>query len=216
MTLTRREQWERRWTRPMMVAATVFLASYAWPILDPGLSDQWVLVCHVATWITWGLFFVDYVVRVVLSTQRWRFVRTHVFDLLVVLLPLFRPLGLLRLVAALSVLDRYVGTTLRGRVAIYIAGAVSLVIFVAALAALQAERGADGATITAFDEAVWRAMTTRVTVGYGDLYPITTTGRGVAVGLMLCGIALIGVVTASFASWLSSWWRRPRRRRRRR
>ena len=45
-------------------------------------------------------------------------------------------------------------------------------------------------------------MTTVTTVGYGDLYPVTDTGRGVAVGLMLCGIALIGVVTASFASWL--------------
>ena len=95
--------------------------AYAWPILDPGLSDGWRLACHVATWVTWALFFVDYVVRIVLSTQRWRFVRTHVFDLLVVLLPLFRPLGLLRLVAALSVLDRYAGTTLRGRVAVYIA-----------------------------------------------------------------------------------------------
>lgn len=40
------------------------------------------------------------------------------------------------------------------------------------------------------------------TVGYGDLYPVTTQGRWVAVGLMLAGIALIGVVTATFASWL--------------
>ena len=39
-------------------------------------------------------------------------------------------------------------------------------------------------------------------VGYGDLYPITTTGRIVAVLLMLGGISLIGVVTASLASWI--------------
>ncbi len=45
-------------------------------------------------------------------------------------------------------------------------------------------------------------MTTVTTVGYGDTYPVTTTGRFVAGGLMLAGIALLGVVTASLASWL--------------
>jgi hypothetical protein len=42
----------------------------------------------------------------------------------------------------------------------------------------------------------------RPTVGYGDEYPVTTTGRLVAGGLMVAGIALLGVVTASLASWL--------------
>ena len=40
------------------------------------------------------------------------------------------------------------------------------------------------------------------TVGYGDYEPITTEGRFVAVGLMLAGVALLGVVTASIAAWL--------------
>lgn len=46
------------------------------------------------------------------------------------------------------------------------------------------------------------AMTTVTTVGYGDRFPVTETGRFVAGGLMLAGIALLGVVTASLASWL--------------
>ncbi len=45
-------------------------------------------------------------------------------------------------------------------------------------------------------------MTTVSTVGYGDRFPLTGTGRFVAAGLMLAGIALLGVVTASLASWL--------------
>lgn len=49
---------------------------------------------------------------------------------------------------------------------------------------------------------MWWAVTTVTTVGYGDRYPITVEGRFVAVGLMISGIALIGVVTASFATWL--------------
>ena len=74
--------------------------------------------------------------------------------------------------------------------------------FVASLAVLDAERGADAATIRTFGDALWWATTTVTTVGYGDLFPVTTEGRWVAAGLMLAGIALIGVVTATVASWL--------------
>ena len=42
------------------------------------------------------------------------------------------------------------------------------------------------------------------TVGYGDHYPVTARGRLVGVGLMLGGIALLGVVTATLASWSTS------------
>ena len=40
------------------------------------------------------------------------------------------------------------------------------------------------------------------TVGYGDRFPVTGSGRLVAVGLMVGGIAVLGVVTATMASWL--------------
>jgi voltage-gated potassium channel len=40
------------------------------------------------------------------------------------------------------------------------------------------------------------------TVGYGDRYPVTAAGRLVAFGLMIGGIALLGTVTATLASWL--------------
>ena len=40
------------------------------------------------------------------------------------------------------------------------------------------------------------------TVGYGDRYPTTTDGRVIGAGLMVAGIALLGVITATFASWL--------------
>jgi voltage-gated potassium channel len=75
------------------------------------------------------------------------------------------------------------------------AGSVSLAI-------LQAERSRDGANIQTFGDALWWAITTVTTVGYGDQYPVTVEGRLIAVGLMLSGVALIGVVTATFASWL--------------
>ncbi|MGZ0712641.1 potassium channel family protein (plasmid) [Coraliomargarita sp. W4R53] len=51
-------------------------------------------------------------------------------------------------------------------------------------------------------QSLWWAFVTITTVGYGDYYPATTTGRLIAVGLMIGGIALIGVVTATLASWI--------------
>jgi voltage-gated potassium channel len=49
---------------------------------------------------------------------------------------------------------------------------------------------------------VWWAFVTVTTVGYGDFYPVTGWGRFVAVLLMCGGIAVVGVVTATTASWL--------------
>ena len=74
--------------------------------------------------------------------------------------------------------------------------------FVAALAVLDFERNAREASITTFGDALWWAFVTITTVGYGDYSPVTVEGRLVAVGLMLGGIALIGLVTASLASWI--------------
>jgi voltage-gated potassium channel len=180
----------------------LFLAAYAWPILDPGLEPSLLDLCFAITWTTWLLFAVDYLTRLTLSVDRRTFIRRNVLDLAVVILPILRPLRLLRLVTAINVLNRHAGNSLRGRVAVYVAGSTSLVIFVAALASLEAERGDADANITTFGDALWWAMTTVTTVGYGDRFPVTGTGRFVAAGLMLAGIALLGIVTASFATWL--------------
>lgn len=199
---SRRQRWEDGVNWPLTITAVVFLAAYAAPILRPDLVSPWPTVCQLVTWAAWALFVVDYVARLTLSRDRAAFARGNLFDLAVVALPLLRPLRLLRLVTLLSVLNRYAGGSLRGRVAVYVAGATSLVLFVASLAVLDVERGTKGATITTFGDALWWAMTTVTTVGYGDRFPISAQGRFIAGGLMLAGIALLGIVTASLASWL--------------
>lgn len=201
-TESRAERWEQRAEWPLTVLAVVFLGAYAWPILDPGLPSWALLLCRVTTAVVWIAFVVDYVVRLLLSQDRRAFARGHLLDLAVIVLPLLRPLRLLRLVRVLAVLNRHASGSLRGRVVVYLVGATSLLIFVAALAILDAERGAEGSNIGSFGDALWWAFATVTTVGYGDRFPVTVGGRGVAVGLMLAGIALIGVVTATFASWL--------------
>jgi voltage-gated potassium channel len=67
---------------------------------------------------------------------------------------------------------------------------------------LDAERGHPGANIAAFGDALWWASVTIFTVGYGDRFPVTGEGRLVGILLMASGVALVGAVTASFATWL--------------
>jgi voltage-gated potassium channel len=197
-----RERWEEAMEWPLTAVAVLFLAAYAWPIVDPGLDAPWPAVCDAVTWGTWALFAADYLIRLGLSTHRHAFVRSHLLDLALIVLPLLRPLRLLRLVTLLNVLRRHAGRSLRGRVVVYAVGSTALLMFVAALALLDAERGHPEGNVGNFGDAVWWAFATVTTVGYGDRFPVTLEGRAIAAGLMLTGIALLGVVTATFASWL--------------
>jgi voltage-gated potassium channel len=197
------QRWAAITEWPLMLVALAFLLAYAWPILDPELPGSILLACAVVTWLAWGAFAVDYAVRVALAgRERRRYVLRHMHDLAVIVLPLLRPLRLLRLITVLGVLHRRAGASLRGRVAVYVAGSTTLLALVGALAMLDAERQAPQANITSFGDALWWAAATITTVGYGDRYPTTTAGRAVALGLMLAGIALLGLVTATLASWI--------------
>ena len=196
-----RRRWEKATNWPLMVAAVVFLAAYALPVLDPNLPTWLLDVCRWLSWITWGIFVVDLLVRLASADKRLRYLGRHWYDLQVIVLPLLRALRLLRLIPLLSVLNGRAQTGLRGRVAIYVAGGASLLTFVA-VAVLDVERSSPDANISDFGDAIWWAVTTMTTVGYGDHYPVTSIGRAVGFGLMLGGIALLGTVTATLASWL--------------
>jgi voltage-gated potassium channel len=65
-----------------------------------------------------------------------------------------------------------------------------------------------GNIIHTIPEAMWWAVTTATTVGYGDYYPVTTGGRVVSVLLMLVGIGIFGLLAATLSQLL---WARGRR-----
>jgi len=193
-------RWEKAVDWPLMVAAVLFLIAYATQILISG-TGALSAVAEVVLWVTWVLFAVDYVVRLILAKPRGRWFVRHLLDLAIVVLPMLRPLRLMRFLTILAIIQRGSGSVLRGKVVVYTVGATALTIFVAALAVLDAERG-QGGTIQSFGDAIWWAFVTITTVGYGDFVPVTVTGRIVAVGLMVGGLALLGVVTATLAPWL--------------
>jgi voltage-gated potassium channel len=195
-------RWEQAADWPLMVAALVFLAAYAVPVLAPNLPTWLLDLCQWLSWVTWGIFVVDIVVRLALADDRLHYLVRHWYDVVVLALPLLRPLRLLRLIPLLSVLNRRAKIRLPGRVAIYVTGCVSLLAFCAALAVLDAERSSPYANITDFGDAIWWAGSTMLTVGHGDRYPVTGIGRLVGFGLMVGGIALLATVIATLTSWL--------------
>jgi voltage-gated potassium channel len=178
-------------------------------------SPEVRLAANVLNWIIWLAFCVDFGIRWA-ADRTWRFLRTGWFDLaLIVLTPPFavpdsmqgarslRVLRLLRLLRAgamagigLRSARRAFGARKFHLVALFAAATVTL----GAAGVFLFEAGENRA-IGGFGDAVWWAIVTATTVGYGDVSPVTTEGRVIAVLLMLTGIGVIGIFTATVASF---------------
>lgn len=199
--MNRREKlhrWKSGSEWPLTAVAVVFLTAYSVQVLTRASGRVHALLM-AAVVISYGLFVVDYFVRLALARQHKQWFARHLFDLAVVLLPLLAPL---RLTALAGIAGRTLSSAARGRAVVYTGCAAVLLVYAASLAMLQAERTSSHATITTFGQALWWAITTVTTVGYGNVAPVTTLGRAVAAFLMIGGIGLVGSMTGTLASWI--------------
>ncbi|MFE6285372.1 potassium channel family protein [Streptomyces sp. NPDC057877] len=200
---SREARWERRTDAPLTLASLLYLAAYAVRVLaDPSLPEAGRAACHAVLLAAWAVFAVDYAVRWRLSGRRLGFVRGHLLDTVVLALPLLRPLRFVKTYERVKRRHGLPRLSLYARVIFYAGTSTLLLGFAGALAVYDHERGAPGATIHTFGDAVWWTCSTLSTVGYGDVAPVTPVGRLIAVGVMACGLALLGAVTGSFSSWL--------------
>ncbi len=169
----------------------------------------------VAEWIFTGLFTVEYVLRLYVARRPLRYARSFfgVVDLLAILptyisllwpgtqtLIVIRALRLLRVFRVLK-LSRYLGeanvlaTALRQsgyKVAVFL-GTVLVVITIVATVMYLVE--GEEAGFTSIPRAMYWAVVTMTTVGYGDIAPITTLGQFLAGIVMLVGYCIIAVPT---------------------
>jgi voltage-gated potassium channel len=209
--MTRVQRWERHSEVPLLLLALAFLVAYAWPVLDPRLDPNARTWLTAVSWTIWAAFAADFAARMVLAEDRGRYARRHWYDVALLVLPMLRPLRLLRLLALARVLNRSAAGSLVGQVTTYVVGIAVMSVGLASLAVLDAERGGQDANIKTFGDALWWASTSVTTVGYGDRFPVTTQGRVIAVALMVVGIAMVGAITASVAAWMVQQVEMPRR-----
>jgi voltage-gated potassium channel len=196
--------WERATNLPLLALALLFLVAYAVPILYPGLP-AWVGTIATAVYaLVWAVYAADFAVRLVKAGRgnRIRFLYTHPLDLLMVVLPMLRPLRVVRIILLLSeVFRRHAEATKRLQAAFYVVAVTFMILLVSSLAILDAERYATDSQVTDFGDALWWSVVTASTVGYGDTVPQTAEGKAIAAFLMFAAIGLVGLVSGSLASW---------------
>jgi voltage-gated potassium channel len=196
-------RWVERARRPLDVLAVIFLIDVILLWGFPDAPPAFLKILNIIVWIVWACFAVDYVARLLLSVKKAKFVRTHKLDLLMVLLPM------LRLLRIFLLLRHSLASVSTERIAGSIVRIVIAAVFVSAFLMWRAEYNAPGATITTFRYAMWWAVVTTTTVGYGDYTPVTPEGRVIATAVMIVGVGLIGTVSATVAAWFVTRHREP-------
>lgn len=198
-TVSRLRQYEAASRRPLLIATAAYVVAFALPVLVPSMPRTDADLLDGIGAVLWLVFAADLAVRAWLSCRPGHWLVRHPIDAVLVLLPVLRPLRELRGLTAeaynsgtRAAVGRALGAALL---------AVAYLMAVGSLAVLDAERSAPASHITSLGDALWWAAVTVTTVGYGDTFPVTAMGRIVAFALMLVGISLLGVLTASVAAW---------------
>ena len=186
------------------MAAIAPIAS-AWVI-----GDRETAVQTAVDFVSWGIFVADLIVRIVIN-RRYLLSWTGAFDLTIVVLTfpwyvlpgvgstqfmaLFRTARLLRLFSAARVGHRAVIAVRRlGTLGLWLLG----ISIVAAGIVLNNEPPESG--YEDWGDALWWALVSFTTVGYGDYFPVSPMGRVAGVLMMLAGLAALGSVAGVFGS----------------
>jgi voltage-gated potassium channel len=167
---------------------------------------------HEADWVVWVVFLIEYVVRFRLAPDRARFVRRQWLLLAVVVLTfpgfphvlalagatrVFVAARVLRLIVVASRAAAILGSSTRRAGLLYMVGMTALVVFVGSGLMLVLE---SDEVIPDYGSALWWALVTVTTVGYGDIAPKSFGGRVLAVIVMMMGIGLVSTLAAAVAA----------------
>ena len=198
----------KRWDAFMVVLTLASLVPVAWvELAELTWADPLFRKLALVDLAFVGFFASEFCVRFARAPDRPRFMRDNWFDLLG-LVPLYAEslawLRAARMLRILRILRALRATPFDGReyrdsplgATFTIAAAIMITI---ATAFYFAENGKNP-SVDHWGDALWWAMTTTATVGYGDVVPRTNTGRALAAVLMITGIGLFGVIASTLSA----------------
>ena len=176
------------------------------------LDDNTRLILQFADTTVCVVFLSDFLLSLYRAENRWRYVFTWGWIDLASSIPMIgvtrwgraarvvRIIRVMRGVRATRVLADL--TLARRRQSTLVAASLVafLMLVFSSISILQVET-TPGSNIRTGEDAVWWAMTTMTTVGYGDRFPVTTEGRLIAALLMCAGVGLFGMLSGLLAAW---------------
>jgi voltage-gated potassium channel len=194
----RYRQIERRFEWPLVVAALFMVPIVVIEQSAPG--EPWATLAMVGNWIVWALFLAEVVVMLKVVPDRRAWLKSHPLEIVIVVLtPPFLPASLqaLRFFRLLRIL-RLIAVVRYARRLFSLDGLRygTLIAVATALVGGAAFAAAEGEEVTTWD-GIWWAVATMTTVGYGDLYPETDVGRGIAILVMIVGIGFLSLLIGS-------------------
>jgi len=187
----------------------------------PNLSPTHVGVLHTSEVIVTLLFTAEYLVRIGTSKNKLRYIFSfYGFIDLFAILPFYLSLGVdLRGIRAFRLfrvfrifkLTRYSEAMNRMKKALALAKeeailflfVTAILLYMSAVGIYYFENQAQPENFKSIFHSLWWAVTTLTTVGYGDVYPITTGGRFFTFFILMIGLGIVAVPAGLVASALS-------------
>jgi voltage-gated potassium channel len=153
--------------------------------------------------VLWAVMLLEYAVRLVVSPDRKGYLKRRWAEPATVIVPPLQSwhlIGIEKVSLVIYEMRLRVEIVLRHHSLFRVLIAATGTLFLGSWLVLLFEENSKAANIHSYPDALWWAIVTVTTVGYGDRYPVSAGGRAVAVVLMLVGIGLIGILTATVAS----------------
>jgi len=195
------------------------LCVWALVVLVAGVFTRWSdstgTILAYADTVVCGFFLMDFLKSLWEAQNKWHYLRTWGWIDLLSSIPVIDPLRWGRAARALRILRVLRGVKSARKMAHFLFESreqsafftsvllTFLLLISGSMAILEFERDSGG-NITTAEDAMWWAVSTMTTVGYGDRYPVTPEGRLIAVFLMTAGVGTFGVLAGLVASWFLS------------